>query len=248
MKDRFVLATLVSVILAAACLPITDKADGSSCSDDGDCKSGRCHDGFCAGRKCTPGDDSSCDDGWKCTHNKPDAITGFFGASGSDTCKPTCPNCPGNAHCAKDAPPGALCSFGKAPLDLSVSVENGIIGRSAKLTAKAANGGRITKCKWNAGDGKPEEETPGPTLERTFSEARQYRLELSCDDESGAHGFLQSSFEITCTPSGESCVAKACCADETMRCVTGTCRVPAPPVLEITGPTTVPAYESGSTP
>lgn len=246
MKARFALATLVSVLLAACFLPKTNQSDGSSCSKDDECKSHRCFEGFCSGSECKLNDSSSCDDGWKCTHNEPGAVSEFFGSNGSETCKPTCGHCPGNMHCPKDAPAAAVCASGKAPLELSVAVENGIVGRSAKLTAKAANGARLVECNWEAGDGKPRETTTGPTLERAFADARKYTLRLSCDDDTGAHGFLESTFEIVCTPGGEACIEKTCCADEAMRCVGGTCRVPTPAVVEISGPTTVPIYEEAT--
>src|SRR5688572_5702235 len=186
MKARFALAALLSVVLAGACLPKTDQADGSSCSDDDECNSHRCFEGFCSGSKCKPSDASSCLEGWKCTHNDADPITGFFGNDGSDTCKPTCGHCPGNAHCPKDAPAGALCQFGKAPLELSVAVENAIVGRPVKFTAKAANGAVLVECIWSVGDGKPATKTEGAVYTTTFTQATEQRMDVSCKDDGGA--------------------------------------------------------------
>jgi hypothetical protein len=240
MKARLAIATFVSVLLAACFIPTTNQADGSACSKDDECKSHRCHDGFCGGSSCKLNDASSCDDGWKCTHNAPDPITGFFGNDGSETCQATCGHCPGNAHCPKDAPPGALCSFGKEPLELAVAVENAIAGRPVKLTASAKNGsGRLVECNWELGDGKPSEKTTGPLLVRTIKDAREHWVRVSCSDDEGAFGFVEHSFTVECTPSGETCAEGACCADASMRCVSGTCRLPSPPVFEIEGPTDI---------
>ena len=245
MKAPFVLAALVSVVLAAACLPKTDQDDGSSCTDDKECKSSRCFDGFCAGSSCKPSDSSSCDDGWKCTHNSPDAITGFFGNDGSDTCKPTCGHCPGNAFCPKDAPDGSLCRFGKEPLELTVNVENAIIGRPTTFTASAKNGtGRFAECNWDVGDGQGPEKTTGAVLVRTLREARQYRLTVSCRDDAGAFGSTDTNFTVACIPSGQACSEGACCADANDRCFAGTCHVPAPPVFAIEGPNTAVRFQS----
>jgi hypothetical protein len=244
MKVRFALAALVSVALAAACLPKTDQADGSSCAKDSECKSSRCFDGFCAGSRCKPSDSSSCDEGWKCVHSAPDPITGFFGSDGSDTCSPTCGHCPGNSHCPKDAPAGAICSFGKEPLDLEITVENAVAGREVQLTASAKNGtGVLVECNWDIGDGKSSEKTNGPLLVRTIRDAQEYWARVSCTDDGGRSGAVETRFTVTCTPSGETCAQGACCAVTNERCVAGTCRVPSPLVFEIEGPTTVAIHQ-----
>jgi hypothetical protein len=245
MKVRFALVALVSVVLAAACLPKTDQADGSSCAKDSECKSSRCFEGFCAGSSCKPSDSSSCEEGWKCTHSGPDPITGFFGSDGSDTCSPTCGHCPGNSHCPKDAPAGAICSFGKEPLELAVAVENAIAGRPVKLTASAKNGsGILVECSWDLGDGKSTEKTNGPVLVRIIRDAHEYRAHVSCTDDAGGRGAVETTFTVTCTPSGEACVEGACCGATNQRCVAGECKVPSPPMLAIEGPTTVALHQS----
>ena len=245
MKAPFLLAALATVVLAAACLPKTDQDDGASCAEDKECKSGRCFEGFCAGSDCRPNDSSSCDEGWKCTHNSPDPITGFFGNDGSDTCKPTCGHCPGNAFCPKDAPEGSLCRFGKEPLELEVKIEGAIVGRPVTFTASAKNGtGRLAECDWNVGDGQGSETTTGAVLVRTLREAGPHRLTVSCRDDAGAAGRATTNFTIACIPSGDACNEGLCCAETNDRCVGGTCRVPAPPVLAIEGPTTISRFQS----
>src|SRR5262245_37159358 len=88
-------------VVAQACILPTDLADGASCEKNDECKSGVCREGFCSGSKCKTSDSSSCGSGWKCVHSSPDPISGFFGASGSDSCRPLCGNCPGNMYCEK---------------------------------------------------------------------------------------------------------------------------------------------------
>jgi hypothetical protein len=234
------------VVLAACVLPKTNGADGSECSKDDECKSNRCNDGYCSGSSCEKaGSTEGCDDGWKCVHHDADPITGFFGNDGSDTCQPTCGHCPGNYHCPKEAPAGTQCSYGRAPLEITITAEKAIIGRPVKIIASAANAaGPLASCSWEVGDGKPGEYNVGPIVTRTFEDAREHWAKATCKDGAGAIGSGEGKVDVACPPSGDACIPKKCCANMDERCVSSpvgspTCRIPTPVVLEITGPSTV---------
>jgi hypothetical protein len=242
------------VLVSTACLlPPRNQADGASCSDDDECKSERCNQGYCLGSTCKPGDSSSCDSGWKCVHSDPDFISGFFGADGSDRCEPTCGSCPGNSYCAKGDKVGeSLCTFGKAPLDITIEAPRAVAGQPARLVAvAAAPAGAIVKCQWETGDGQPGVETPGPELTHVFeAPTQQARISATCTDDGGRIGTGELHLEVVCQPSGEGCVASYCCEGET-HCVPATsgsgtvCRAPLPPTLTVSGPNPIPVDTEG---
>ncbi len=252
--------TVVSlVVLSTACLlPVTDRVDGASCADDDECKSHRCNEGYCGGSSCKPNDASTCDGGWKCIHSDPDPISGFFGADGSDTCRPTCGHCPGNMYCEKGGTDGTtLCSFGKAPLELGVQLPQAITGRPARIVAVATPpAGRLVKCEWSTGDGKPAEETAGPELTHVYdfgpqvTSQQQFPLRVSCQDDGGRRGSVEASVEVGCQPKEGACTPSVCCADPGFHCLPATggsgnvCRAPVAPQLTITGAATIPVYQS----
>jgi hypothetical protein len=240
---------LLLVPLVDGCIfPVTNQADGESCGDNGECKSGRCNQGFCAGGSCKLSDPSSCDDGWKCTHSDPDAISGFFGSNGSDTCKPTCGHCPGNMHCTKDQPSGSICMFGKAPLELSLAIPPGtLVGAPVEIVASAAPpSGRLVECHWEFGDGKPVT-TPNGQVTHRFSAdaAREYTIAARCKDDGGRSGGAEAKVPVSCLPSGAACAPTECCAEPKARCLEDPagglrCRVPVAPAIVVSGPTEVP--------
>jgi len=256
-----VLSGVVLVLMHGCSLvDANNAAAGASCSEDDDCKSKRCFEGFCGGDRCDLSDSSSsCDSGWKCTHTSADAVSAFFGSNGSTTCKPLCGHCPGNMHCdtTQGAPtPDQLCVNGKPPLDgLTITVKNEnqpgtfIVGRPLTFVATAAAGAQpIKECTWQMADGKGEVKSTGPEIENVFLEARSFGIRASCKDEGGRVGSNERTIGIACVPSGEACVIGLCCADSNMRCVrssstTGsdnTCRVPTPHEITITGSAIVP--------
>jgi hypothetical protein len=243
------------VVFSTACLlPVTNQADGAGCQSDDECKSHRCVQGYCGGSTCKRNDSSSCDDGWKCVHSDPDPITAFFGADGSDRCRPTCGHCPGNSHCAKGGVEGeTICSFGKAPLELTIEATRVIAGQPARIVAVATPpAGRLVKCEWDPGDGKAREETTGPELTHTFdSGRRQFRVHASCTDDGGRTGSSEVLADVGCQASEGACAPSACCAEQGFHCLASlsgagnVCRAPRPPALTVTGPTTIPVYTSG---
>lgn len=195
---RALLASVVAVTLciSSACsLVPAERADGSECSDDKGCKSGRCRDGYCAGSSCG-GKSSACDSGWKCVHSDADPITGFFGNDGSDTCQPTCGSCPGNRHCTEQDTPGeTLCRHGAEPLPITIETVRGVVGENVKVVASADPSEYLATCRWQV-DGEDSGETAGPELMRTFDEPRSYEVTTSCVTGSGRSGFGKGTVEI----------------------------------------------------
>jgi hypothetical protein len=250
-----VVGSIVFVLVHGCTL--TDAADGDACSEDRDCKSGRCREGFCMGSDCTLSDASSCDSGWKCTHTSPDAVSSFFGASGSDTCKPLCGHCPGNMHCSsKDPKPDQVCSFGKPALEIEISVADEakslVVGRPVKMTAIAPGAGAMSECTWELGDGKSSIKKAGAEITNAYLEARDFPVRALCKDSGGRIGSGERSLKIACTPTGEECAGLSlCCVDKDFRCVREpgggggggekiSCRAPTPHEITITGPTALP--------
>jgi hypothetical protein len=103
-----------ALLFAPACLATKNAGpDGSSCSASDDCKSKSCQQGQCSGSSCHPagGPSTDCSEGWLCKHYDADAISSFFGASGSDSCAPTCGHCPEHWSCTDGARPGTICTY-----------------------------------------------------------------------------------------------------------------------------------------
>jgi hypothetical protein len=255
MKTLASVSFVAFVVLSTACfLPVTNQVDGAACEDESECQSGRCDQGFCSGSSCKLNDASTCNDGWKCIHSGPDPISGFFGADGSDTCRATCGHCPGNMHCAKGGKDGeTLCTFGKAPLELSVQHPNAVAGQPVRLTAVAtAPSGRLVKCEWSTGDAKPSAVTNGPELTHVFDndtlgrQPQTFPIQVRCTDDGGRTGSVDAAIEVGCQPSVGACVPSLCCADRGFHCLASgggaVCRLPVAPTVTITGPTTVPLY------
>lgn len=256
MKVPASLMVVSFVFVSTACLfPLTDQLDGASCSEGSECRSGHCVQGYCAGSSCRRGDSSSCEPGWRCEHVDPDVISAAFGSTGSYKCKPTCGYCPGNSYCRRDQPVGeALCSLGKAPLDLQIQASSAVVGRSATVVATPVSpAGRIVNCEWEWGDGAPRETTPGPEVVHTFqSTAGRLHVRVLCRDEAGRTGSAQEAIDVACQPNEGECVAKLCCASTGYACLpepssgVHVCRAPRPLTVAISAPSTLSVYQEGT--
>ena len=238
------------VWVAQACvLPPTNQADGASCSENKECKSGRCFEGYCSGSDCED-NKSVCAAGWKCIHSKPDPISGFFGADGSDTCRATCGSCPGNQYCEKDGKNGeTLCSFGQPPLEIAINPKEAFTGQPVKISA-SANGVTLTTCRWEFGDGGQAESSNATEVTRTFKNAGTPWIRVSCEGEGKRNGSGESNIEVKCQPSGAECAVGFCCSDASLVCLSSgagnQCRVPKDPTVTITGPTAVPVHQDAT--
>jgi hypothetical protein len=156
-------------------------------------------------------------------------------------------------YCAEGGTNGeTLCSYGKAPLQLTIEASGVVAGQPARLKAVAAQpAGTLVKCEWDPGDGQPREET-GPELTHVYERGnQQYRASVSCTDASGRQGSTDVLFEASCQPSTGACAPSACCAESGFHCLTATsgegnvCRMPLAPVLTVSGPNPIPIHTTG---
>lgn len=209
-------------VLGQACFLPKNQKDGARCTDDDECKSRRCHEGYCLGSDCDLNDPSTCSEGWKCVHSPPNVISKFFGSKGNDTCRPLCGSCPGNMHCTKEDEPGvSFCRYGVAPLDITIEGGPAVVGAPAVIRAKIAPpAGRIIECTWQLDDGKPARTTGEPEIGTVFEQGRPHLVRVSCTDEDGRDGDATATIRVSCQAKDGPCAPAFCCADGT-RCLAG---------------------------
>src|SRR5688500_10000448 len=127
-----------ALVLLAGCVP-----DGGACGNDRECKSGRCYEGICSGSECKCGESrcgavpsSDCQAGWVCRYVPPDAVSGFFGASGRNTCAATCGHCPDHYRCLSTT--DTLCSYDTGWKSPKVTIEGPDGGATGETLAFSA--------------------------------------------------------------------------------------------------------------
>ncbi len=225
MRVIHAVSSFVAVAIIAACTLATKGDDGGSCSSDEGCKSGTCYEGACAGSTCgcsgtcpaEGGPSSDCSSGWVCVYYPPDAITGFFGASGESKCAPTCGHCPEHWSCTDGA---TLCSYDSSWTSPQVTIDGptmGIAGESLAFHADATSavGAKIVTYAWSF-DSSDMATPQSADATHVFAYAGEYTVQvLVTDDGSGSPHSPNGSamIEVTiCAPAGQSCVdSSSCC-------------------------------------
>jgi hypothetical protein len=198
-------------LLVAACSIDSQAADGQSCKLDSDCKSDHCAYGTCVGSACScsgacsqsgsPSGD--CPSSWLCVYEPPDAVTGFFGASGGNYCEPGCSSCPTHWSCAAGATHSTYDTSWSEPQVTISGPTTGETGQPLTFVAHATSpdGASIATYAWTFDSFHGTSPSSSDTTTYTFASPGAYTVTAYVVDGSGQTG--QATLPVTiCSPHG----------------------------------------------
>jgi hypothetical protein len=188
-------------------------ADGAECEDNGECNSGVCIDGACAGRVCACVGAScakECDDGWTCSTR---------GATPGLSCTRTCTDtagCPAGTHCSD-----GLCAVGK-DIKLAWVTKPGVTKCPLNSRCRyevAVNGegaAEVASYRWTFGDAGVE--GADADIEYAYPFAGVYPVTVTPALKTGRDGPSLEAIETVCvndpeaecTPGGDDCCQGTC--------------------------------------
>lgn len=189
---------------------------GTSCSCSGSCS-----------QSGSPSGD--CPSGWLCVYYPPDAVTGFFGATGGNSCAPSCSACPTHWSC----PTGSgFCTYDtswSAPQVTIAGPSTGETGQAITFQANATSpdDASIKSYAWTFDTFHGTSPSSSNTTAYTFPDPGQYTVTAYVVDSNSQSG--QGTLAVTiCGASGSTCYGpKDCCASLTCQfdsAGTGSCR------------------------
>lgn len=205
----------------------SDRKDGQSCSDDGDCESARCVSSTCAGSSCTVAL-NDCEEGWDCTR----ATAGATEGTCQELCggNPAADPCPDGRYCAS-----GYCREGDAALTVAITT-SGVCnpGRLCTLSVQVSNGsGKLSSIvvdwdddssdttfteastEWTAASG-----TVAMLVTHTYAEAGAISPRATATDV--RDGTQTDTFDtLVCIANNDACTtASSCCGGN---CCGGVC-------------------------
>lgn len=212
----FVLLALLAGVIGAGFLACSSDpaADGAECEANGDCNSGICLGGSCAGRVCScsgPSCAKECDDGWVCsTRGSVPGLSCVRSCGGGSAC-------PAGNHCS-----GGVCVTGKEITTAWVARPGDTkcrLGTACRYEVRASGegAGDVKAWSWTLGDAGVIENADAD-IEFRYPTAGIYPVNVTAALADGRKGPTLEAIErvcaddpeFECSPGGDDCCSGTC--------------------------------------